>query len=427
MNMGQRLKKHRLERELTQKALGEPRYTHAYVSTIEAGRRHPSEKALKYFARKLGVEVEELRTGRPPDLGARLGLTIQEAATAISRGEYGDAEQALSKAEREAARHDLVGLRARARELRALGLERRGKLEAAVEVYDAALALLESEPPTARAFAIAGKARCLGSMGEASYAIYLVESLVTVLRREELEDPSALVQVLAPLVTLYFDAGMIREAAEIAQETAALAPRVSDPGTLGNMYVNVARRYLARGDYEQATKSLVEAEAIFRSMGREFETGVTYLAKGIVLSRQGNLKRARRHLIDASEVFSRAENPTYEANALAELGRVERLLGNTETGLKHLRQAVGYLSGGEDARTLAWAHRELGESESAMDDRAAEKHLREAILLYERSQEFIELAATHRVLGDLLVARGDANDGCASYRNGLLAAERTLG
>lgn len=427
MDMGQRLKRQRLELGLTQKALGEPRYTHAYVSTIEAGRRRPSDKALKYFARKLGVDAEELRSGRPPDLAARLEMLFREADTAISRGEFGQAEEVLRKAERDASRHSMVAQQARAKELRALGRERQGRLEDALELYDAALGLLDSQPSTARAFATAGKARCLGYMGDANYAIYLVESLISVLRREDLKDPSALVQVLAPLVTLYFDAGMVQRAAEIAEEAAALTPHVSDPGTLGNMHVNVARRYLARGDYKEATKSLIEAEAIYRSMGREFETGVTHLAQGIVLSRKGTFKRARRQLLDAADVFAGGEYRMYEANALAELGRVERLLGNTEAGQARLTQAIDYLKGGEDARTLAWAYRELGETVREVDDRAAEKHLREAILLYGRSGEFIELAATHRVLGDLLIERGEVEDGCASYRDGLLAAERTLG
>lgn len=70
--IGTRLRRLRLARGLTQKELAAPKYTHAYVSSIEAGHRRPSRAALEHFASKLGVEVEELLTGRPADLSTRL-------------------------------------------------------------------------------------------------------------------------------------------------------------------------------------------------------------------------------------------------------------------------------------------------------------------------------------------------------------------
>ena len=58
--IGTRLRRLRTARGLTQKELAAPRYTHAYVSSIESGRRRPSLEALEHFASKLGVPVEEL-------------------------------------------------------------------------------------------------------------------------------------------------------------------------------------------------------------------------------------------------------------------------------------------------------------------------------------------------------------------------------
>ncbi|MDQ3767063.1 MAG: helix-turn-helix domain-containing protein [Actinomycetota bacterium] len=72
MTLGNRVKQLRIDKGLTQKELAEPSYTHAYVSTIEAGRRQPSDEALRHIAAKLGVAEEELATGRPPDLLSRL-------------------------------------------------------------------------------------------------------------------------------------------------------------------------------------------------------------------------------------------------------------------------------------------------------------------------------------------------------------------
>ncbi len=74
--IGSRLRRLRVARGLTQKELAAPAYTHAYVSTIESGRRNPSRGALEHFAAKLGVDVDELETGRPADLSARLELVL---------------------------------------------------------------------------------------------------------------------------------------------------------------------------------------------------------------------------------------------------------------------------------------------------------------------------------------------------------------
>src|ERR671928_2018254 len=63
-SVGMRLKRLRLERGLSQRELSGPGVSYAYISRIEAGARTPSVKALRMLARKLGVSVEYLETGR---------------------------------------------------------------------------------------------------------------------------------------------------------------------------------------------------------------------------------------------------------------------------------------------------------------------------------------------------------------------------
>src|SRR5437588_4887689 len=63
-SIGERLKRLRLERALSQRDLSAPGVSYAYISRIEAGARTPSVKALRMLARKLGVSVEFLETGR---------------------------------------------------------------------------------------------------------------------------------------------------------------------------------------------------------------------------------------------------------------------------------------------------------------------------------------------------------------------------
>src|SRR3954453_17418354 len=111
--VGERLKRLRGERGLSQRDLSSQGVSYAYISRIEAGARRPSVKALRKLAEKLGVSAEYLETGsgdggrgragtarphppapRPHPLGLRLRLD-GEPPTA-------DLEQLLTEAEAKA-------------------------------------------------------------------------------------------------------------------------------------------------------------------------------------------------------------------------------------------------------------------------------------------------------------------------------------
>jgi transcriptional regulator with XRE-family HTH domain len=63
--IGERIKRLRKERGLSQRDLSSPGISYAYISRIEANARTPSVKALRKIAGKLGVTVEHLEVGAP--------------------------------------------------------------------------------------------------------------------------------------------------------------------------------------------------------------------------------------------------------------------------------------------------------------------------------------------------------------------------
>src|SRR5438309_3619253 len=176
--IGRRMQRLRVARGLTQAELASPKYTHSYVSTIEAGRRRPSRRALEHFAGRLGVSTEELETGLPPDLEHRLELRVQQARIDLSAGRLDDAHEALAKVRRDVKRARLTRIEAKIEEALGLWRERGGKPEEALEHYQRAEELLRSEPPTMRADAVAGKARAFQALGDVRYAVHVLESLL---------------------------------------------------------------------------------------------------------------------------------------------------------------------------------------------------------------------------------------------------------
>jgi transcriptional regulator with XRE-family HTH domain len=104
-SIGQRIRRLRLERGLSQRDLSAPGISYAYISRIEADERDPSVKALRKIANTLGVTVEHLETGEPTptELGvADAGLEF----ASLTREEV----QAIRAAAAEAARATARGM-----------------------------------------------------------------------------------------------------------------------------------------------------------------------------------------------------------------------------------------------------------------------------------------------------------------------------
>jgi tetratricopeptide (TPR) repeat protein len=424
MTIGTRLRRLRIAEGLTQKELAAPRYTHAYVSSIESGHRRPSRQALEHFASKLGVPLEELATGRPADIPVRLELALAEARVLLSAGSFDEAAEAFRRVIRDAKRHRLTAIMAKGEEGLGLGLERQGSPEEAIEHYQRAEGILRDQPVTALVDAVAGKARCFHSLGDVRHAIYLLESQLDAVRREGLRDPDALAHLHADLIYLYVEAGLYRKAAASADELEVMASRVEDPSRIAHMNMNVARAYLVRGDAERAQRSLQRAEDAYRQLGFMNETGSAHLARGVVFSREGQLREAREELEMARAIYEETSNE-HLPQALTELGRVERLEGHLDRARSLLERSIAVV-GTSDTPILAGTQRELGYVLTELDPSAAEKRFRIAIELYELAEQTVDIAVTYRALGDLLHARGESDASCEAYRTGILALESRL-
>lgn len=91
IRVGRRLRELRLAAGMTQAELAGRRFSHAYVSVLEAGRREPSRAAVDYFAQRLGVAVEELWSEK----GASWALQMAEDLRA--EGQHAASRELLAK------------------------------------------------------------------------------------------------------------------------------------------------------------------------------------------------------------------------------------------------------------------------------------------------------------------------------------------
>ncbi|MFE2878961.1 tetratricopeptide repeat protein [Streptomyces roseus] len=417
--IGRRVARMRAERGLTQRALAEPSYTSAYISTLESGKVRPSETALRFLAGRLGTSYEELATGRPAHLATELRLALTDAQQTLATGEAADAAVRYRRLLAEAERLGLDAERAEA--LLGLGdcaLEA-GQLPDAIGHFEAAEKLLADEPLPRRARPIRGRAVAHLLAGELRYACYLLESAIDELNAGGLADPEALVLLYAAVISPYIDMGAHARAAHAAELALALAPQVADPALVAGMHRQVARTFLTAGRPAEADASLAKAQAIYQQLRLRTDLAHCHWMRGYVQAQNGDLVAAEAELRTARDMLAARRAALYAAQVEVELADVLRRLGRCEeaaellAGLLELGDSHGAVHAGGAHRLLGMMAEERGEAESA------EEHYVQALTLLERSGAGGDLADLCRLLGDLLRRTGRTEAALDAYRTGL--------
>ena len=418
--IGRRVQQLRGERGLTQKQLAEPADKPAYIATLEAGRVRPSDEALRHIAERLGVEYEELLTGRPARLATDLRLRLTEAQRMLSGGEAEEAADQFAALLAEAQRHQLADVQAAA----LLGLGEcaldTGELTAARRYFEHTERVLADAPLPARVPALRGRAVSHYLAGELRYAVYLLESTLDELNRGGLHDPDALLLLYASAIGPYMDMGAHARAAQAAEFALALAPQSGDPALVARMHRSVARTLLAEGRTAEADASLAKAAELYRTLHLRTELAGCHWMRGYVCAQNGELERAEDELRQALKMLAAGRAALYSSQVAVELADVLHRRGRSEEAADLLNDVLSDLHSERGALHSAAAHRLLGIiAEDARDTDAAEEHYVRALSLLERAGAAGDLADLCRLLGDLLRRTGRVEAALDAYRTGL--------
>lgn len=418
-HLGRRVRKLRHQKGLSQEDLAGGRYTAAYVSHVEHGRRRASYDALEFFAQRLGLTYEQLVSGRDPDDDIRLEVDIQRAIALIHDGKPQQARDLLEVARREAQRLSSRRAVARASEGIALSLYRESRFDDALAAYDALLDLQHAASFEEQTPAVVGIARCLFQKGKLHDAVDVLENHRSRLERHESPDPTALIQVYAGLIPPYIDLGKLDRAKDVVARSGDVMDEAADADHVACLYINRAAFLLETKQPREALMFLARAEDVYRQLGWRAESGKIAVARGVVFLDEGNLQRAEdtfSSMLAADSGVSRRDR----ARALAGLAAVRRRSNEPHEAMALARDAVKLT---RDLPTeAAEANREAGHCAVAVgDDRTAVRYWRTALKLYSDADDKPEVARTSRLLGDLLVDLGDMTKAVAVYREGLAA------
>ncbi|MER5336260.1 helix-turn-helix transcriptional regulator [Micromonospora sp. NPDC002717] len=416
--LGARLQRLRTARGLTQRALAEPRYTAAYVSAVEGGRRMPSADAVAHFAERLGVTPADLATGRSPAEVVRLRLRLVGADLAGSTDERAAVCREVAAV---AADLDEPVLAARARlGLAGVALFRDDPDAASAEV-DRAEALLAGAPPHVRAEAAARRAAVLRHTGDPRYAGFLLAEARDALARDGWPDPSTLLTLYAELVLCHVALGDEEAAAEAAGQALALAV-LPAPARVAGMHLTVADALLASGRTAEADVAAEQARQAARQVAMGVQLACCHRARGQGRRAAGDLAAALADLATAHTALTVAGQRALAREVGVELAEVHHALGQPERAAALLCDAV---DPAVDAVVAARADRVRGLLRADAGEQVdAERHLRAAAAGYRAAGRRRELAAVVLLLAERLEQWGRPGDALDLLRDGLHQVEQ---
>lgn len=419
--LGERIRRLRLERGLSQEEVARPAFTAPYISHLEHGKRRPSHEALTHIAERLGMTYEQLVTGRDPHADLRLEIEIQSAIAQIHAGDPRSALGRLEKARAEADKTRNPRALLRADEGLGAALYRLGETDRALGCFKRADEAAANSSAEERTSARVGWARCLFHLGEVREALHLLESHLAELRKADPPDPTSLLQVYAALIPPYFATGLMAKAKDVANLGWQLAPEVPDLDQRACLYVNRAGLLLTQGEPREALASLALAEDLFKQLGWHGEAVKVALARSHALIENGELESAERLVREVLDESTGAVTMSDRAQALVHLSQLRRSAGDAKEGLL-LATDVIELAGDSLPTLAAEAQREAGLSASALGDyTGALAFWRKALEQFRQVDMKEDIAKTARLIGDFLMEDGDAAEAAAAYRQGLAA------
>ena len=301
-SVGERLRRLRLERGLSQRDLSAPGVSYAYISRIEAGARRPSVKALRMLAKKLAVTPGYLETGsdlddeaarelRLADVELRLRLDGEIDALEL-QGILDDATEHADVAAATRA-HIAIGMNAVARADHAATI---AALEAAI---DSELVTAASRPDV---FLTLGYT--YATAGRPGRAVELFERGLRELAEYAPEDLATKVRFSTYLSYALTDLGELQRAKAVVSEVAAASEEITDPYTRVRLLWSLGRIALEQARPQLALENFRRAVALLEATEDTLHLARAHIACADAAITDGHeTENAIRHLLQAERLL----------------------------------------------------------------------------------------------------------------------------
>jgi tetratricopeptide (TPR) repeat protein len=400
--IGQRLRRLRTERRLSQRELSSPGVSYAYISRIEAGTRQPSVKALRMLARKLGVSAGYLETGSELGAEEERELRLSDAELKLRLGEDPKAaEEAVGQVLDEAVSAGDKTAATRARMTLGLAAAQRGDDAKATELLEEAIASAQLSPrDRPDVFATLGQSYV--AQGMPAKAVELFERSLAQVSEEGPDDVSAQVRFASYLSSALSDLGEVERAQNVMNDALARAEGFSDPYTRVRLYWSLARLSEFEGKYVAALDYARRAIALLQATDDSLHLARAHLLSAWIMGAQGNADASGRHLELAERLLGPHPEPIDLARLRTEQAKRAALLAQGDEAVERAREALDLLGDSYelDQGSAAWALAEGLALQGDID--AAGKEFDRAVKLLSDNRRLREAAQAARGWGRML-------------------------
>ena len=407
--LGERLRRLRKERGLSQQAISGPGLTTAHISRIEAGLRRPSVRAIRALAKKLDVTPEYLETGR--QLGPRGELELRIA----------DAELELRIGTRpEATAENLQHLISEARSLgdpliTARAVAALGVALSATSSYAQAIPLLEEATasvtitPALRPDVYLALARAHSAAGNVTESIRVLETSLGFVREHASDYVGAYMRFAIHLSYALTDAGRFDEARAVLEKAMKEHGDDCDRRAQVSNYWTLARIAAMSGETPAALEHMRRAIALLEADEDSLALAKAEGAYGQILVLDGRFEEAQTPLDNCVSTLEQAGRSddlglfvTDQAICAAELGNADEAerLANKALGL--LEQSPREQGGAVGALALVRV--------SKKDWAGAEPLFARAVDLLEDDSQFEEAGRFCRAWASMLDEQGRSDE-----------------
>lgn len=393
--IGQRLRRLRLERGLSQRELSAPGVSYAYISRIEAGTRQPSVKALRKLAPKLGVSTGYLETGSQIAASEQRELQLADAELQLRLGDDAPvADETLRTLLHDAVETGDFQSATRARIALGLIAAQNGRSDEAVQRLEEALNSDSPPHPASRPDVYAALGHAYATLGRPERAVELFDRCLEEIAGDD-ENTVSQIRFRTYLSHALADAGDLSRAQSVVQEALAQADDFADPYTHVRLYWSLARLSVMQGRPAVALENIRRAIALLEATEDTLQLGRAHLLSAAIMNTQGQTKEAAEHLEIAEQLIARRASPNDLASLHAEQAKHAALLGNGDEAVERAQEALDAL-GDEDPGERGGILAAMAQGHALQGDLTrAEREFAEAIGLLEGNGRWrvAELAA----------------------------------
>ena len=424
-SIGERVRRLRLRRGLSQRQLAASGLSPAYISRIESGQRMPSVRAIRVLALRLDVTPEYLENGVDIAPAEALELRLTDAELRLRLGDHSiEARHALQAVLNEARRTGQHEITTRAQIALGLASLAAGNQHEAAQYLSVAVAS-PFVSPRMQTNVYVSLSKALRFLGRAEDAVRMLE--------EALDDPACgmpegvgvRLRLATYLSYALTDLGEFERARSVLEEVDADA--ALDAHAQVTMHWSLARLAYMEGQPRAALNEIRRAIILLDHTEDSLELARAHLFAAEVQLWARNVPDALRHL----ELAARLETLAADARDLGALHSGQALAharqGDFDSARALIRQAHEELADAPAEQGPLWVAQALVEAGCDEPDAAAISFER-AVDALTASSMHREAAAVCREWSELLVGAGRTDEAArATRRAAELRAEADLG